>query len=51
MPDNFVHNTFFLKQKIERHSFNSSDSAFHSFLGSVNLIVSLRMLVRAKCIK
>jgi len=33
MPNNFEHNTFlifFLKQKIERHSFNSSDSADYS---------------------
>jgi len=37
MPDNFEHNAFltvFLKQKIDRHSFNSSDSAdsIHKFV-------------------
>jgi len=53
VPNNFQGNIFlifFLKQKIEWDCFNSLDSEFHN-LGPRNFIVSLRTLVRAKCMK
>ena len=53
MPNNFQGNIFkknFLKEKIEWDCFNSLDNAFHN-LGPKNFIVSLRTLVRAKCMK
>jgi len=53
VPNNFQGNiflNFLLKQKIEWDCFNSLDSTFHN-LGHRNFIVSLRTLVRAKCMK
>ena len=50
VTNNFQGNIFFLKQKIEWDCFNSLDSAFHN-LWPRNFIVSLRTLVRAKCMK
>ena len=45
MPNNCEHNTFlifFLKQKIEWHSFNSSDSAFRNLANRTQLLMTAK---------